>query len=79
MSDRLTTYCDGCGKPKGESNHWHKAKVSTSAGIEIGVMVGKLDMMPSMHGPGVIVKDFCGTDCVLKCVAGLISQPVEVK
>jgi hypothetical protein len=61
--------CDGCGKEKGETNHWFAASVDTRPG---GFAVITTLETSHTHEPAhsnATWEHFCGEECLLKMVA----------
>lgn len=55
MSQITNTVCDGCGKVKGETNHWFKSYIS-----ETMFEVARPQDRDSSY------KDYCGQNCITK-------------
>ncbi len=78
MAERMTTYCDGCGKAKGEANHWHKAVLFgpsvhlAGEPLEVVAMLIGNPGRTNVTGTPESEKDFCGDKCLLEYAQGIL-------
>jgi hypothetical protein len=71
MARQLQITCDQCGKPKGDSNHWWQAirTIHTNPSGAVGI-----ELIAGSCIPDKTAVDLCGAECVLKFVAGKLSE-----
>lgn len=58
--------CDGCGKTKGETNHWWTV---TTTSLEICILSGSTD-----ENAALLPKDFCGQKCMMAYVSKRVGE-----
>lgn len=70
MAQKTTYYCDGCGKEKGETNHWWVIYSEVS-----------MELIPfrveAKSGMGTESKIYCGQACVTAAVSKYMDRQVK--
>lgn len=59
--------CDGCGKQKGEVNHWYAVTLATDP--ERASSLGISTLTVAVKNPELAWEHFCGEECLLRMVA----------
>ena len=66
---KTQTYCDSCGRAKGETNNWFVLWVSYKRKLFSLVCFALLDSNDDL----VVSKDICGQDCLITEISKVIS------